>query len=303
MTWLDSPRVTALRRRSWLIDLTVETLSGWKRHLSSRNAAVLAYYGFLATFPLIMIATAVLNIVLRNDDELRERLIDSALSELPVIGNQIRTQTGTLSGDVIAVITGGVIALWAATRTFTAVQLAYDDIWEIPVLDRSNSAIMRLKALAGILIIGSSLIITGTLSSYGWNGLREMLSILGVLAVNFTVLSLTMRFFPSRSPTFEMVWPGALTAALGFAVLQIAGTAIVRHYVASASDVAGVFATVFALMAWLNLHAMVALAGAEINSARARRRAGIEAVDIVVLGRARHRPENTAIGHHERAVD
>lgn len=296
MSWIRSRRVDALRQRSGLIDLAVETLSGWQRHLSSRNAAVLAYYGFLAVFPLIMVATAVLNIVLRGDDEFRERLIDSAIAELPVIGNQIRTQTGTLSGDLVAVITGGLIALWAATKSFMAIQLAYDDIWEIPVLDRSNSAIMRLKALVGILIIGTSLFITGTLTSYGWSGAREMVSILGIIAVNFVVLSVTMRFFPSRSPRLEMVWPGALSAAVGFAVLQIAGTAIVRHYVASASDVAGVFATVFALMAWLNLHAVVALAGAEFNSARARRRAGIEAVDGVVLGSAHHRPQHTAIG-------
>ena len=47
MSWTTSDRVIALRERSPVIDIAVETLDGWRRHLSSRNASVLAFWSFL----------------------------------------------------------------------------------------------------------------------------------------------------------------------------------------------------------------------------------------------------------------
>ena len=54
MPWTTNPKVLELRRRQPPIDVIVETLDGFRRHLTGRNAAVLAYYGFLTLFPLLM---------------------------------------------------------------------------------------------------------------------------------------------------------------------------------------------------------------------------------------------------------
>jgi len=53
-------------------------------------AALIAYYGFVATFPLLLLFVTVLDITLRNDPQLQNTLINSALAHYPVIGDMIR---------------------------------------------------------------------------------------------------------------------------------------------------------------------------------------------------------------------
>ena len=86
MAWTTNPRVMKARRRSVPVDVVVETLDGFRRHLTGRNAAVLAYYGFLTLFPLLMAATTILGFVLDGDPDLQADIVDSALSQIPVLG-------------------------------------------------------------------------------------------------------------------------------------------------------------------------------------------------------------------------
>jgi uncharacterized BrkB/YihY/UPF0761 family membrane protein len=86
MAWTTSARVVAYRRRSRVVDVVVETLDGWRRHVAGRNAAVLTYYGFLSIFPLFMVATTILGWLLEGDPDLQERILDSAVAQIPVLG-------------------------------------------------------------------------------------------------------------------------------------------------------------------------------------------------------------------------
>ena len=73
----------AVRRRFAIVDVAVETLDGFRRHQTGRNAAVLAYWGFLSVFPLLLAATTILGFVLEDNEDLRDDIIDSALSPDP----------------------------------------------------------------------------------------------------------------------------------------------------------------------------------------------------------------------------
>ena len=46
-------------------------------------AALIAYYGFVSLFPLLLVFTSILGIVLHNNPELENRILDSALSRFP----------------------------------------------------------------------------------------------------------------------------------------------------------------------------------------------------------------------------
>ena len=115
MAWTTSPRVMHLRRRHASIDLVLETVDGWRRHMTGRNAAVLTYYGFLSIFPLLLVATTILGIVLEHDPELRREIVTTAIAQLPVIGRDIVEGTGVGAG-VWGLVAGLVVALWASTR-------------------------------------------------------------------------------------------------------------------------------------------------------------------------------------------
>ena len=58
-------------------------------------AALLTYYAFVSIFPLLLIFTTVVGIVLANNVELQDRILDSALSQFPVVGEQLSTRIGS----------------------------------------------------------------------------------------------------------------------------------------------------------------------------------------------------------------
>ena len=136
MPWTEHPKVTALRRRVAIIDVIVETLDGFRRHLTGRNAAVLTYYGFLTLFPLFLAASTILGYVLESRPEWRDELVGSAVESVPFIGDQIAG--GTISGNWVALTIGLAAAIWGSMKAFIGLQLAYDDTWEIPIDDRAT---------------------------------------------------------------------------------------------------------------------------------------------------------------------
>ncbi|MEX2627651.1 MAG: YihY/virulence factor BrkB family protein [Ilumatobacteraceae bacterium] len=280
MTWVDSDRVVAARSKHGAIDVVVGTVHGFQRHQTARNGAVLTYFGFLSVFPLFMVATSVLGFILQGNSELRDEIVDTAIAQIPVIGSQIESETGELEGSVLAVVIGLLIALWAATRAFAGLQNAFDDVWEIAVTERENLAVRRLRSVVAIVVIGGSLVLTTGLSSVVSMGLVPVVGGIalwvGIAAINAAVLAFMYRFMTAADVTWRVAWPGAILGGVGFALLQYFGSLLVQRFLASASDTAGTFAIVFALMAWLNLHAMVSLAGAELNAALRRRRGRLD---------------------------
>ena len=74
-------------------------------------AATITYYAFVAIFPLLLIASSVLGLVLRGNPELRHQLLSSALSQFPIVGTQLGAPQG-LQGSASAVVVGALTALY-----------------------------------------------------------------------------------------------------------------------------------------------------------------------------------------------
>lgn len=274
MAWTEHPKVRALRRRSAFVDVVVETLDGFRRHLTGRNAAVLTYYGFLTLFPLFLAATTILGFVLENRPEWRDELIGSAVESVPFIGEDLASGS-RLEGSYVALAVGLGAALWGSMKAFVGLQRAYDDVWEIPLDDRANVVRQRLRALAGLAVIGASQVATVTLaalvSEAGLPRLGQLALLFGGLAINLAVLGAMYRYLTSADTTWRTIRAGTVFAAILFTVLQFAGTAITTRMLERA-ETYGDFAGVLALLSWLSLHAVVNLVGAELNVALARRR-------------------------------
>src|SRR5213594_461387 len=61
-------------------------------------AALIAYYGFFSMFPLLLVFVSVLGLLLRNNPSLQQSILDSALRDFPVIGDQLRNNIKGLTG-------------------------------------------------------------------------------------------------------------------------------------------------------------------------------------------------------------
>ena len=66
------------------------------------KAALMAYYGLFALFPLLLLLATILGFALAGDPALRKQLIDSALANIPVIGPQLSSEVHPLEGNTVA---------------------------------------------------------------------------------------------------------------------------------------------------------------------------------------------------------
>ena len=276
MGWTTSDRVMKVRAKSTPIDVLVETLDGWGRHLSGRNASLLSFFTFLSIFPLMLAATTILGFILEGNEDLQRRIVKSAVTEIPVLGAQLREDPASLDGSVWALLIGLLGAIWSSTKAFVGLQGALDDVWEIDVGERANLAVTRGRAVAGLVLIGSAQVgtiaIAAVVSAADLPGISQLLLILATVVVNIGVLAAMYRFLTSATPTWHEVWPGAIIAGIVFSFLQHFGTRIVEQIQNGASDTYGQFAIVLGLVTWLGLIAIATLMAAELNAALVRRR-------------------------------
>lgn len=278
MPWTTSDKVMEQRAKHPAIEVGVDTLDGWRRHISGRNVSVLAFFGFLSIFPLLLAATTILGFVLEGNEDLQQRIIDGALSDIPVLGQQLQGDPASLTGNWWALIIGLGGALWSSTKAFVAMQQAFDDVWELSVDHRDALPKQRGKALLGILFIGGaqvgSIVITALVNSAGLPNIGRILLVLATLAINIAMIAAMYRFLTAATPSWSDVWPGALVAGAVYTLLQHFGTMIVRSITDNASDTYGNFALVLGLVTWLSLLAIATIMSAEWNAALVRHREG-----------------------------
>jgi membrane protein len=81
--WLDR-----LQQRSRVAGFVIAVVYKYADDQGSYLAALITYYAFLSLFPLLLLLTTVLGVVLADHPGLQEQIIDSAISQLPLIGDQ-----------------------------------------------------------------------------------------------------------------------------------------------------------------------------------------------------------------------
>lgn len=261
--------------RPWLA-VPIATWKKFSDDQAGNLAALIAYYAFASIFPLLLIFVTILDIVLRNDPELREKVLDSALSQYPVIGDQLLPEHG-LRQTGLALAIGLILTLLAARGVANAAQNALNSVWEVPMLRRPGFPWNLLRSLGLILIIGPGVIVTIALSSLA-GGTGHVISGAGAyIAATAVSLLLNVGLFwlAFRLATASEVRTGdlglsAILAAIAWQALQSLGGYFVGHQLQSNSAY-GVFGVVLGLLAWFYLQAQITLYVAELNVVRVHR--------------------------------
>ena len=280
MAWQTSERVMKYRAKNRYIDIVVEMLDGWRRHLSGRNSSVLAFYTFLSIFPLMLVATTILGFVLQGNADLQQRLINGAADEIPILGQTLKDDPRSLNGSTISLIIGLLGALWSSTKAFVGLQGALDDTWEVPLEQRAGLPVQRGRALVGLLIIGSaqigSIVVASIVSAAALPVVGQVFIFLATVAINIVVLAAMFRFLTSANPTWRDVWPGAIAAGIAYSILQRIGPWIVKRITDGVEPPYETFYVVIGLISWLSLVATATIMAAELNAALKRRRHALE---------------------------
>jgi membrane protein len=239
-------------------------------------AALITYYVIVAVLPLLLLLSTVLSFLLDDDPGLRSDVLNSALSQFPVVGSQLG-ETGQLVGGTAGLVIGIVGGLYGGVGAALAVQHAMNTAWRVPRNNRPNPILSRVRALLLLATLGLAVIGTTVLSALGSSAgaygadvgqAMRVVVIAASVVVNTGVFVVAFILATARRLRVRDIAPGAVAAAVVWQFLQTFGAVYVGNVVKAAGDINGVFALMLGLIAFVYLAAVTIVFCVEINVVR-----------------------------------
>jgi YihY family inner membrane protein len=267
--------VDRVQQRSRWLGFPLAVMGKFRDDHGGALTTVIAYNAFFALFPLLLVMVTVLGFLLGRDSGFQQRLLDSAVAEFPIIGDQVQDNIHGLRGSGVGLVVGLVVFAWGARGLTQVTQHAMAEIWNIPDRQRPRFWARQVRGLLLLVVFAIGLAATSLLTwvgSYGGQAVAVALANLAAAAaVNVGLFLLVFRVLtPQQIPTRQLL-AGALVAGVAWQALQAVGGYLVVHYLRHTSQVYGVFAIVLGLLFWLYLGAQLTLYAAEVNVVAARR--------------------------------
>ena len=244
-------------------------------------AALIAFYGLLAFFPLALIAVVVLGLF---GEQSESSFVIEQLNRLfpGVSGRRLATTVNEFRGQAVylAAIGAGAV-LWSSLGLFSAIESAFNLVYGL-----RNRPFARGKALMFVILVGSvaaifvALVVgslgveylvriagTGTPLAYGFAIAVSAVIIFGILWVAYHVL-----------PNTDVSWKQALPGTIGATAALVASFQGVPLFVRATDNLVALraFGGATLLLIWLFLMANIIVIGVVVNwrlSRGARQRA------------------------------
>lgn len=231
------------------------------------TADALTYQGFLALFPLLLLAVSAAGYLLAAaDQDLWTSRLAAAVPGLDELaGDAIR---GIVRHRESAGLIGLAGLAWRGAGLVEAAGRALGRIFGVP----EYKSFMRRKAwtLASLALLGTLGLVaaaaSGWASSFEGPGAVAGALLLALLLDTLLFLTAYRLLVQRRGPAFGRLWKGALLAGAAWGALKLAGAALGRWSAGGAAGIFGPFAAIVGLLFLLRLGAMVFLHGAELNA-------------------------------------
>jgi membrane protein len=271
-------QVDAYQRRHRWAGLPLAVLYKFADDQGTYLAAQITYYGFVALFPLLLLLATILGYALHGNAHLQREVLDSALSEFPIIGGQITANIHSFHGSVVGLVVGMLGCVYGGLGIVQAVQSMLNKVWGVPRNSRPDPVRARLRSLLLLAIGGASVIVTTVLSALGSAadayGARlddtvRAVAIAAAVTLNVVLFTVAFRLLTARRVTVREIRAGAVAAAVAWQALQWAGTLLLGHKLKGATATYGLFAIVLGALAWIYLGALTTVICAEFNAVRA----------------------------------
>ncbi|MFJ9950208.1 YihY/virulence factor BrkB family protein [Kitasatospora sp. NPDC091207] len=233
-------------------------------------AALITYYGFVALIPLLLLLSTALGFVLNGHPGAQQAVLDSALADFPIIGDQLRQNIHSLQGSGLALVIGVLGLLYGALGIAQVLQHAMAEIWNVPGVRRPGYWPRLGRSLLLFAVLTAGLLLTtaaGALLGSTLAGTPARVGGLVVSAVlNATLCLACFRVLTPKAIPTRALWPGCVLAGPLFTVLQAFGSLLVTHELRHAGQIYGFFATVIGLLSWIYLAAQITVYAAETNA-------------------------------------
>ena len=236
-------------------------------------AALIAYYGFVSLFPLLLVLVTILGFVLQGDQAEQNKILDGALGQFPLVRDQLKLHS--LNGSGIALAIGVVGALLAGMGITGATQNAFNRIWSVPFKHRPNFLMAHLRGLGMLAILGTLSVVSTTAAGFvgasSHGALTDLAGIVVAFVFNLALFMTAFKLLTAVDVGWRDLLPGVIFAAVGWQLLQHLGGFYIDHELKRTQPLYGVFALVLGLLAWLYLGAQLTIFAAEINVVRLRK--------------------------------
>jgi membrane protein len=251
-----------------------------------RSAAQISFFAILSFIPLVLLLAAAFGLVF-DDSAVQNRIIDTVFDNVPLASASDRPKLERSVGDALEQagqlgIFSTLLLIAAASGVMGALRHSINEAWDIeerpPLLQRKALDVALILGGTAILALSVSLTATHRLSNLlddegdgGWL-LAALLDVAGnVLPLVFVALGLLFlyRVLPMHKEPLRDIWPGALVAALGLAVVKL-GLELYFDEFADLGAIYGSLGAAMALLIFVYASANVVVFGAEFASEWAR---------------------------------
>jgi membrane protein len=233
-------------------------------------AGAITFFSFLALFPLLLLAVAVLGFVLHANPATEQHLLDKITTAAP--GTAGQTLRSSVKAAIDARAGVGIVGLLGVLSTGLGwignLRAAIDAVWDRGPVSRNpiTSRLINLGILAGLgvgsllslglTVVGSAVTeqLLSVLHLSQAPGVTILLKIVGyVLAVagDMVIFMWVLVGLPDPDVPHGIGLRGALLGSVGFEVLKTLGSYTIAH--TAHSPTAGPFAGLVAVLVWIEL--------------------------------------------------
>lgn len=251
-----------------------------------RSAAQISFFAILSFIPLVLLLAAAFGLVF-EDAAVRERIIRTVFDNVPLASSGDRPKLERSVGDALEQagnlgIFTTLLLLVAASAVMGALRHSINEAWDIdqrpPLLKRKALDFALVLGGTSILALSVSLTVTHRLADVlddedngGWL-LAGALELAGdLLPIVFVALAMLFlyRVLPMHRKPLREIWPGAIVAALGLALVK-QGLELYFEQLADFGAIYGSLGAAMALLIFVFAAANVIVFGAEFASEWAR---------------------------------
>ncbi len=241
----------------------------------SALAALFAYYGFVGLFPLLLLLVTLLGVVLRHNPTLQTKVLNSALSEFPIIGDQLGQNIHSLKGRGAGLIFGTLGLVWGSLGIAQVGQFAMAQVWNVKGVDRPGFVPRLGRSFCLLGAMGAGICLSTALAGVGAGTSSpaplRVAALAGSVVVNIALFTSAFRILTPKQVATRPLLPGAAASGVAWSVLQGLGGYLVSQQLRHASQVYGFFGIVLGLLSFLSLAATLTLYAAEANVVWSRR--------------------------------
>jgi membrane protein len=251
-----------------------------------RSAAQISFFAILSFIPLVLLQAAAFGIFF-DDSSVRGRIIKTVFDNVPLSNASDRPKLERAVGDALEQagnlgIFTTLLLLVAASGVMGALRHSINEAWDIeqrpPLLKRKALDFALVLGGTSILALSVSLTVTHRLAGIvddepgGGFLVAALLEFAGdVLPLLFVALGMLFlyRVLPMHKEPLRDIWPGAVVAALGLAIVKV-GLELYFEELADFGAIYGSLGAAMALLIFVYAAANVVVYGAEFASEWAR---------------------------------